>query len=43
MLSLLFILAGSALNNWPCSSKYIDLVPKVFCIAMINYALLHGY
>ena len=28
---------------WLSLSKYIDLAFKVFCIAMDDFALLHGY
>ena len=39
-------LGGSApykFLHWSCTSKFIDLALKVFCIALINYAQLYGY
>ena len=46
LLKLLIILGGFAPQKffyWICFSKSIDLAFKVFCIAMMNFALLYGY
>ena len=46
LLKLRITLRGSApqkLMYWLCFSKRVDLAFKVFCIAMVNFALLHGY